>query len=262
MLDQEKNIKGFSLLEIIVVVLIMGVISAAAYPNFSAWNKERQVRYGTEKLLRAMKDIKVQTDRSTFAYVQVLFENNEDRLLIETRGMTMQTLATKMNDGSDPWNNDPDSRCDTDPASGNTSYWDTDAADPSSEIKNSVYSVEITEISTNIGFGAICFARNGKFFEGGDDLGVNGTSVPRGFIFICRRDPNLPFCDIDYDISDPENKTDLQFGSETDYLRTVNWTRFGEFSLNTFKKCYTDQVHTGGYWDDDDEDEKNEKCPQ
>ena len=108
MLGQEKNIKGFNLLELIVVIAIIGAISAAAYPNFSKWSKERKVRYGTEKLLRVLKDIKVQTDRSTFAYVQVLFTNDEkDELTIETKGMTMQTLATKMNNGADEWNTSP-----------------------------------------------------------------------------------------------------------------------------------------------------------
>ena len=101
MLGQEKNIKGFNLLELLVVIAIIGAISAAAYPNFSKWSKERKVRYGTEKLLRVLKDIKVQTDRSTFAYVQVLFTNDENELTIETKGMTMQTLATKMNNGAD-----------------------------------------------------------------------------------------------------------------------------------------------------------------
>jgi len=44
MLGQAKNIKGFNLLELIVVLTIVGVISAVAYPNFSSWNKERKVR--------------------------------------------------------------------------------------------------------------------------------------------------------------------------------------------------------------------------
>ena len=41
---QEKNIKGFTILELLVVIVIISVISAAAYPNFSSWQKERQVR--------------------------------------------------------------------------------------------------------------------------------------------------------------------------------------------------------------------------
>ena len=41
---QEKNIKGFNILELIVVLAIIGVISAAAYPKFSTWKQSREVR--------------------------------------------------------------------------------------------------------------------------------------------------------------------------------------------------------------------------
>ena len=261
MLGQEKNIKGFNLLELIVVIAIIGAISAAAYPNFSKWSKERKIRYGTEKLIRVLKDIKVQTDRATFAYVQVLFQNNENELSIQTKGMTMQTLATKMNNGADEWNTSPETRCDTGASTGEDAYWDTDRDSTSIEVKNAVYSIAITEITTNLRSGAICFSRNGKFFEADGDVEIDDSSVPYGFILICQRDSNNPFCPVEY-LNEPEIKPDLDVGSDTEFLRTINWTRFGEFSVNTFKKCYNDaDFHIGGYWDDDDEDVKNEKCP-
>ena len=48
MLVQEKNNKGLSLLELIVVLSIVGILSAVAYPNFSSWYKEREVRQAEE----------------------------------------------------------------------------------------------------------------------------------------------------------------------------------------------------------------------
>ena len=56
MLVREKNIKGFNVLELIVVLTIVGIISAVAYPNFSEWTKERQVRAGATKVKSFMND--------------------------------------------------------------------------------------------------------------------------------------------------------------------------------------------------------------
>ena len=47
---QEKNIKGFSVLELVVVLAIVATISVVAYPNFSEWNKERGVRSDVDKI--------------------------------------------------------------------------------------------------------------------------------------------------------------------------------------------------------------------
>ena len=147
MQQQEKNNKGFNILELLVVLAIVGVISAVAYPNFSSWTKERKVRQASERIQSLMKNILIQTERGTFAYVQVLFENNDFNLVVTSKGMTMQTLATKINDANDDWNdpNKIESRCNT----VDTDYWDTDLAATSDEIKNAVYSITLEDVTTN-----------------------------------------------------------------------------------------------------------------
>ena len=81
MLVQEKNIKGFNLLELVVVIVIVGIISATAYPNFSKWKKEREVRQGAVKIKSLIKNINSQIERGTFGFVQVLITNTSDNAL-------------------------------------------------------------------------------------------------------------------------------------------------------------------------------------
>ena len=99
MQQREKNNKGFNILELLVVLAIVGVISAVAYPNFSSWNKERKVRQSVARISTLIKNILIQTERGTFAYVQVLFDNSDSsNLVVTSKGMTMQSLATKINE--------------------------------------------------------------------------------------------------------------------------------------------------------------------
>jgi len=157
---QEKNIKGFNLLELIVVMVIVGIVSAVAYPNFSDWRKEREVRQGVAKIQSLIKNIYTQTERGTFAFVQVLINPTDTHIFIESKGMTMQTLASKINNGSDVWNdpNDENPRCNIN----DTNYWDTDTAAAGSDISNAVYSLNLPDVTTNLtAMTAVCFSRNG-----------------------------------------------------------------------------------------------------
>ena len=68
---QEKNIKGFTILELLVVIVIISVISAAAYPNFSSWQKERKVRGAAVEIKNLFTNISSQVQRGMYAFVQV-----------------------------------------------------------------------------------------------------------------------------------------------------------------------------------------------
>ena len=50
----EKNIKGFNLLEVLIVIVIIGFVSAVAYPNLSSWSKERKARGAAIKIKSLM----------------------------------------------------------------------------------------------------------------------------------------------------------------------------------------------------------------
>ena len=69
-MQQDQNIKGFSLLELIVVIVIVGVISAVAYPNFSSWKQEREVRAATEKVANMISNLSTQVSRGSLSYSQ------------------------------------------------------------------------------------------------------------------------------------------------------------------------------------------------
>jgi len=244
MLVQEKNIKGFNVLELIVVLTIVGIISAVAYPNFSEWTKERQVRAGTTKVKSFMKNIHSQTEKGMFAYVQVIFDNDSDRLQLTSKGMTMQDLASFINNGDSDWNQSPELRCDT--AADN--YWSTDNADDDDDIKNFVYTISLEDVTTNFdGKGAVCFARNGKFFEA-SSLGAfdSGSSVPFQYVYVCRR-ASTPagVCLVpNGGVATKEEATILM-----PHLRAVNFGRFGNFSISKFKSELDDKDEfVGGTW--------------
>ena len=246
MLAQEKNIKGFNLLELIVVIVIVGIVSATAYPNFSKWKKEREVRQGAVKIQSLIKNINAQIERGTFAFVQVLITNTSGTALeIESKGMTMQSLATRMNDGLSSWNDDPGSRCDQ---AAFDDYWDTDA-DDAGDLKNFVYKLTLEDVTTDISEGTVCFSRHGKFYHHGRDL------LPaRDFIYVCRRDFKGDLCNVE--VGDNNTRLPPPAGNTNDdNYKTVNWTRFGDVTISKMNNEYgTDdegnKLFTGGTWID------------
>ena len=259
MLVQEKNIKGFNLLELIVVIVIVGIISATAYPNFSKWKKEREVRQGAAKIQSLIKNINAQIERGTFAFVQVLIRRTDNALTVQSKGMTMQNLATRINDGGSGWNINSDERC---PISPTSPYWDTDATDPG-DIGNYVYEISLEDVTTDISEGSICFSKGGKFYHTDGDL---NPGFQRNFIYVCRRDFSGDRCALDVETGTGNNWLVPEGGEENDdFYKTVNWTRFGNVTISKMNNEYNDEgVFSGGTWidlpytdstEDDDEDE-------
>ncbi len=240
----EKNIKGLSLLELLVVLALIGIVTAVAYPNFNEWNRERLVRNGADRVLAFMKNIHSQTERGTFAYVQVLITDNGDELILTSKGMTMQDLTDKIHDGGSDWNDDQNSRCDI----GKADYWSTDTAGDGADIKNYVFEIELEGVTTTFSeTTAVCFARNGKFFEAAADTHLDSgvDAVPYQYLYICRRGGEA--CEIptaDLTVKSKPN-------GDIKHLRAINFGRFGNFSISKFKPEYdTDREYDkdGSSW--------------
>ena len=224
----EKNIKGFNILELIVVLAIIGVISAAAYPKFSSWKQSREVRTDALKTKKIFESITAQVQRGQFAFVQVLIGVNDNSVVLTTRGMKTDTLAQKINDGDSNWNTTPSSRCDL---SGD--YWDVDGL-VANDIE--VQSVTFTDITTNLKIdSAVCFSKNARWFSGaGDLLSGDINAVVDESLLICKREGNNN-CELNETTGLPED-------DEENLLYSLDWTRFGEINLDKWSYKKVDWV--------------------
>ena len=90
---QEKNIRGFNLLELLVVIAIMSIISAVAYPSFSSWKSEREIRNAATKIKNLFTNINSQVQNGSFSFVQVEVTNEFDDLAIISKGLNMDAVS-------------------------------------------------------------------------------------------------------------------------------------------------------------------------
>lgn len=216
----EKNIKGFNLLELIVVLAIIGVVSAAAYPKFSTWKKSRDTRNDALSVKKLFESINAQVQRGQFAFVQMYIDVNTEDVVFTTRGMKTDTLASKINDGDSTWNTTASSRCDMTTAD----YWDADGLiDTIIEVQTKTF----VKITTNLTEdSAVCFSKNPRWFSGAGGLssGEGNDSVADEILYICKRTNAVPACTFgtDGEPTDPEENM----------MYSIEWTRFGEVTLD------------------------------
>ena len=208
---QEKSIKGFTILELIVVIVIIGVISAAAYPSFSSWRKEREVRGAAIEIKNLFTNINSQVQRGMYAFVQVeVAEDSTNQILtITSKGMHLNTIM--------------DIRCSS------TQPWD-DEGSPTNrrlEVSQLVYDEITTNFTGSDLQGTVCFSKDGTYYSYSEPLEIDS------FFYICGRSPTNTSCNVS-GAGVPDAGLDNVFA--------INWSRFGEVTLEKWSKTKEDWV--------------------
>ena len=219
---QEKNIKGFTILELLVVIVIISVISAAAYPNFSSWKKEREVRGAAVEIKNLFTNISSQVQRGMYAFVQVDVVEDETGqfLTITSKGMHMDTMLTRARN-EDGWTTSMDTRC------AQTQPWD-DAGSPTNkklEVDQLVYDNITINFTKEEPGGTVCFSKDGTYYS------YTG-SLADSFFYICSRSAANKSCNVTGGVPD----------AELDNVFAINWSRFANITLEKWSKTKTDWV--------------------
>tara|TARA_B100000989_G_C19522284_1_gene464832 strand:- start:1989 stop:2675 length:687 start_codon:yes stop_codon:yes gene_type:complete len=220
-----KNNKGFTTLEVIVVLCIIGIISAISYPALDSWNKGREVKSDMLKAVGIFDNINSQVQRGLYSYVQVLIISSENKLKIISRGMSADTLGDKISTDGDF--RKASERCYLD-----DDKWDDDGQTAQ---RPEVGMVELDDITTDFsGNEAICFSKDGRWYSTSEHFDGENSLLLYG---------EGGFCD---DHLDPQNTKAVEKGPQCEYR--IAWSRFGNIKLekwNERKKISEDE--TGGW---------------
>ena len=232
---QDEKIKGFSLLELLVVVVIIGVISGVGYPKFNEWRIDRETRNSVIKIKSLFDGINAQVKRGQYAFVQVHIKEESDSLHVTSKGMKPAKLASLINDSTSTWWSDINSRCNTD----ETAYWDDDPHQGRNSIE--VRQIVLDNIATTWTKKtvAVCFGKNERWFsatsnftssppppkeeEGGGLSMQSMLNSPSNQLIVCRRTPTQSQCDQ----ADP---------SASEQSFKIEWSRFGNVKLEKWDK--------------------------
>ena len=202
-MQQKQDIKGFTILELLVVITIVAIVSAVSYPNFMEWSEDRKVRTASEQIASMITNINTQLQRGNFQYVQLqITPGGTSSTTIKTKGIYQDTYSELMNSGGITCSKD-------------NNYWD-----------ETVQEIVIdTPVHTDKQ-GYVCFSKDGtKFLQTGSldnqyGFFVNGEEV-KDYALVCS-ESNAKKLGGKCDLTTLNKKDGL---SKPAYL--VLWSRFG-----------------------------------
>ena len=244
---QEKNIKGFNILELIVVVVIIGLISALAFPNISSWTKERETRNAAQRIKTLMTNINSQVQRGKYGFVQVFVQDLEDDekqiVIVKSKGMKMNTLMTMVNDGAHVWNGDNGNTkwCNAD-EDANPDYWDDGGSEDGIVPEVGYFKFENIAVTFRNKIGAVCFSSDGTWYSGAEEfisVSDSDSSVSVDSIFfLCVRKVAESVCEIGESDGFPSTVTK----ENNQPIFAVSWSRFGNITLEKWSNSQNDWI--------------------
>ena len=235
MLGPEKHIRGFNLLELLVVVALIGVLSAAAYPNFQSWKKDRQVRQAVIKVKSLISGINTQVQRGAYTYVQFEIKPEDDSVTFNTRGLRAAEVGLKKTEDS-LWQvgASNSAKCVIDDTAAD--YWmpdisisdtspdDTADTSPDETETGIIAFYQSDDITVDIPVvAAVCFSKNDTYY------GANG--LESGSFYICPRSESDSVCSISDTTGLPSDEASLDVQKN---LFRVSWSRFGAVAIEKY----------------------------
>jgi prepilin-type N-terminal cleavage/methylation domain-containing protein len=210
LVQQKQNIKGISLVEMLVVLTIIGAIAGVGFPNFSKWQVDRKVRAASEKIATVFTLATSQVERGAYPYVRVLIQSG---VKISAHGITQEEFSNRLNNGDD-----------IDCGAGIFSSADE-------IISYTLEDIILFHLNDGGGSAAICFSKGGKYFKrtgtaaSQNNINLDQKATPN-FITICYKKEKS--CDAVGRSFDKDDKQPV-------YL--VNYSRFG--MIQKFKWNYS-----------------------
>ena len=96
----QKRNKGFTLLELLIVLAIVSVVSAIGIPNFNSWRSDREVKVAAVKLSDLLTEVYNHTQGSAYPFTQVLINSKESEIVVTGHGMSTDQYSTVLYDNN------------------------------------------------------------------------------------------------------------------------------------------------------------------